>query len=133
MLERLYSLLGLELWVNRARHAAAEGAVAVEDRWLLARIEWAEEKRRMLKLVLLTIAALALTIVALVVLSFAVMASYWDTPHRATAVWVVAGIWLVGWAAALYTLISTARASGQAFQGTRDELARDWATLKEKL
>ena len=82
---------------------------------------------------LLTIAALALTIVALVVLSFAVMASYWDTPHRATAVWVVAGIWLVGWAAALYTLISTARASGQAFQGTRDELARDWATLKEKL
>jgi hypothetical protein len=46
---------------------------------------------------------------------------------------VVAGIWLVGWAAALYTLISTARASGQAFQGTRDELARDWATLKEKL
>ena len=95
MLERLYSLLGLELWVNRARHAAAEGAVAVEDRWLLARIEWAEEKRRMLKLVLLTIAALALTIVALVVLSFAVMASYWDTPHRATAVWVVAGIWLV--------------------------------------
>ncbi|MFT4192935.1 MAG: phage holin family protein [Comamonas sp.] len=133
MLERLYSLLGLDALVARLRHTASEGAIAVEDRWLLARIELAEAKQHLLRLVLMTIATLALTIVALVVLSFAVMATFWDSPHRVTAVWVVAGIWLLGWGVALATLIASARASGQAFQATREELARDWTTLKEYL
>lgn len=115
------------------RHAVSDGASAVEDRWLLARLEWEEEKRRLLRLVLLTIAALALTIVALVVVSFAIMMSYWESPHRFTAIWIVAGLWLVGWGAALLTLVATAKASGQAFQATREELARDWAAFKERL
>lgn len=133
MLERIYSWLGLDVWVARARRAASQGALAVEDRWLLARLELAEAKQHLLKLILLTIATLALTIVALVVASFAIMASFWDSPQRAAAVWIVAGVWLVGWGAALWALVATAKASGQAFQATREELARDWAAFKEYL
>ena len=86
------SLLGLETLVLRWRAAALEGAMALEYRAELARLEWQDQKRRVGQLLLLGIAVAALTVVALVVLSLALLVQFWDTPHRALVAWLLADI-----------------------------------------
>ena len=128
-----FALLGLEGWVARWRANIIEGAIAAEDRLELARLEWAEQKRRLGRLIVLAIALGGLTVVALTLLSLAMLVQFWDTPHRILVAWLVAGGWLVIWAIVLGTLISTARQAGQAFALTRRELAHDWRDIKERL
>ncbi len=127
------SLLGLEAFVLRWRAAAIEGAMAVEDRAELARLEWQDQKRRLRQILLLTIAVAALTVVALTLLSAALLVQFWETPHRILVAWLVAGTWLVAWAAALAALMHVARQAGNAFALTRKELAQDWREIKEQL
>ncbi|WCM91063.1 phage holin family protein [Acidovorax sp. NCPPB 2350] len=127
------ALLGLEGWFARMRAAAIESAIAAEDRWDLARLEWAEEKRRLARIVVLVVAVGGLTVVALVLLSMAVLVHFWDSPHRAMVAWIVAGAWLALWAIALMSLVATARQAGNAFVLTRRELGEDWRQIKERL
>ncbi len=127
------SLLGLETLVLRWRAAALEGAMALEDRAELARLEWQDQKRRVGQFLLLGIAVAALTVVALVVLSLALLVQFWDTPHRALVAWLLAGLWLLVWGGALATLLSVGRQAGNAFALTRQELQQDWREIKEHL
>jgi len=128
-----FALLGLEGWVARWRANIIEGAIAAEDRLELARFEWAEQKRRLGRLIVLAIALGGLTVIALTLLSLAMLVQFWDTPHRILVAWLVAGGWLVIWAIVLGTLISTVRQAGNAFALTRRELAHDWRDIKERL
>ncbi|MDR6215526.1 phage holin family protein [Paracidovorax wautersii] len=128
-----FALLGLEGWVARWRANIIEGAIAAEDRLELARLEWSEQKRRLGRLVVLAVALGGLTVVTLTLLSVALLVQFWDTPHRILVAWLVAGGWLLIWAAVLGTLISTVRQAGNAFALTRRELAHDWREIKERL
>jgi uncharacterized membrane protein YqjE len=127
------SLLGLETFVLRWRAAAIEGAIAVEDRAELARLEWQDQKNRLRQLLLLTIAVAALTVVALILLSAALLVQFWDTPHRILVTWLVAVAWLLVWAGAVFALLNVVRQAGNAFALTRKELAQDWREIKEQL
>lgn len=128
-----FALLGLEGWVARWRANIIEGAIAAEDRLELAKLEWSEQKRRLGRLVVLAVALGGLTVVTLTLLSVALLVQFWDTPHRILVAWLVAGGWLLIWAAVLGTLISTVRQAGNAFALTRRELAHDWREIKERL
>jgi len=127
------SLLGLESFVLRWRATAIEGAMAVEDRAELARLEWQDQKRRLRQILLLTIAVAALTVVAFALLSAALLVQFWETPNRILVAWLVAGGWLVAWAGVLLALMSVLRQAGNAFALTRKELAQDWREIKEQL
>ncbi len=127
------SLLGVDAFVARWRANVIEGAIAAEDRLDLARLEWQDQKRRLITLVVLGIALAVLTVVTLIVLSIALMVHFWDTPQRLTVAWSVAGTWLVLWAGLLVGLFLTWRRVGNPFALTRNELARDWRALKERL
>ncbi|MET1116854.1 MAG: phage holin family protein [Comamonas sp.] len=127
------SVLGVDAFVARWRANVIEGAIAAEDRLDLARLEWQDQKKRLISLAVLGITVAALTIVTLIVLSIALMAHFWDTPQRLTAVWSVAGTWLVIWAGLLGWMYLTLRKAGNAFALTRNELAQDWRALKERL
>lgn len=127
------SLLGLESFVLRCRATAIEGAMAVEDRAELARLEWQDQKRRLRQILLLTIAVAALTVVAFTLLSAALLVQFWETPNRILVAWLVAGGWLVAWAGVLLALMSVLRQAGNAFALTRKELAQDWREIKEQL
>ncbi|WCM90727.1 phage holin family protein [Acidovorax sp. NCPPB 3576] len=127
------ALLGLDGWVARWRAAVIEGAIAAEDRLDLARLEWAEQKRRLGLMVMLVVAVGGLTVVTLVLASLAVLVQFWDSPQRTMVGWLVAGTWLVLWAGALIGLISVAKQAGNAFALTRQELAQDWRDIKERL
>ncbi|KZT17761.1 hypothetical protein A1D30_01525 [Acidovorax sp. GW101-3H11] len=127
------SLLGLEGLAARWRANVIEGAIAVEDRVDLARLEWSDLKQRFQQLLVLTIVVTGLTVVALIMLSIAVLVHFWDTPQRTLVAWLVAGVWTLGWVAALVALVSVAQRAGNGFALTRRELAQDWRDIKERL
>jgi uncharacterized membrane protein YqjE len=127
------SLLGLEGLAARWRANVIEGAIAVEDRVDLACLEWADLKQRVQQLLVLTIVVTGLTVVALIMLSIAVLVHFWDTPQRTLVAWLVAGVWTLGWVAALVALVSVAQRAGNGFALTRSELAQDWRDIKERL
>lgn len=127
------SLLGLEAFVARWRANVIEGAIAAEDRLELALLEWLDQKRRLQQLLVLLIAVTGLTVVTLVLVSMAILVQFWDTPHRVMVAWVVAGVWLVAWCAAIIKLVSVARSTGSGFALTRRELSQDWRDIKERL
>lgn len=127
------SLLGLDAFVARWRATVIEGAIALDDRVALARLEWRDQRRHLLHALLLTLAVGGLLVVALLLLSLAVLVQFWDTPHRALVAWVVAAVWLLAWGAALAALLSVLRQVGSGFALTRRELAHDWHDVKERL
>lgn len=127
------SALGLENVSARMRGHLNEGAMAAEDRMELARLEWGAQKKRLQTILVLGIAMGGLTIVAMVLLSLAVLIQFWDSPQRTVIAWVIAGVWLLAWASTLVVLLAALSKSSHPFGLTRAELARDWALLKEKL
>lgn len=127
------SLLGLDGWIARWRANVIEGAIAAEDRITLARLEWAEQKRRLAQLAVLAVVFGVLAVVALLLLSLAVLVQFWDTPQRALAAWLLAGGWTLACAAVLAALVSLARRAGNAFALTRQELSQDWRVIKEQI
>jgi uncharacterized membrane protein YqjE len=126
-------LLNLQGLAGRWRSAMGEGATAVEDRMELARLEWADHKRRLALLALLLVVFGVLAVVALLLLSAAVLVQFWDTSQRALVAWLLAGLWLVACGAVLAVLLSMARKTRSAFALTRRELAQDWRVIKEQL
>ncbi|MBT9513339.1 MAG: phage holin family protein [Acidovorax sp.] len=127
------SLLGLEGLFARWRAHVIEGAIAAEDRMDLVRLEWADLKQRLQQLLVLTIVVAGLTVVALIMVSLAVLVHFWDSPQRVLVAWLVAGLWALGWAGALAVLMSVAQRAGNGFALTRHELAQDWRDIKERL
>ncbi len=129
----LLSLLGLEGLAARWRANVIEGAIAVEDRMELVGLEWAAQKRRLICMAVLGIVAGGLTVIALIMLSLAILVQYWDTPDRATVGWILAAVWCVLWIAALGSMVLIAKRAGNAFALTKRVLAKDWNYVKEKL
>ena len=127
------SILGLEALAARWHANVLEAAIAAEDRVDLARLEWQDQKQRLQQMLALTIVVAGLTVVALIMLSLAVVVHFWDTPQRVLVAWLVAGVWTVGWVATLATLVSVAQRAGSGFALTRQELAQDWRDIKERL
>lgn len=127
------SILGLEVLVARWRANVIEAAIAAEDRMDLVRLEWQEQKKRLEQILVLTIAVAGLTVVALIMASLAVLVHFWDTPQRTMVAWIVAGVWVAGWAATLLSLVSVAQRARNGFVLTRKELAQDWSDIKERL
>lgn len=127
------SILGLEGLVARWRANVIEAAIAAEDRMDLARLEWQDQKQRLQQLLVLTVLLGGLTVVALIMLSLAVLVHFWDTPQRTLVAWIVAGVWVAGWAGTLLSLVSIAQRARNGFALTRRELAQDWRDIKERL
>ena len=127
------SILGLDALAARWHANAIEAAIAAEDRMDLARLEWQDQKQRLGQILVLTIVVAGLTVVALTVLSLAVVIHFWDAPQRSLVAWVVAGVWTLGWAVTLAVLVSVVRRAGNGFALTRQELAQDWRDIKERL
>ncbi|HWT21211.1 MAG TPA: phage holin family protein, partial [Variovorax sp.] len=128
---RLLSLFGLNARLRRLRIAAAEGALAAEDRVQLLRMAWEDEKQRLKLMLVLVVAVLGLTTVAVALLSMAVVVHFWETPHRIAAAWSVAGVWVLLWLGAALGLFLTLRNASNSFIPARREFERDWAWVQD--
>lgn len=127
------SLFGLEGWVARWRANVIEGAIAVEDRVDLVMLEWTDQKRRLIQMVVLALIAGGLTVIALIMLSLAILVQFWDSPDRATVAWLLAALWGIGWIAVLISIAIIAKRAGNAFALTKQVLASDWKYVKDRL
>ena len=129
----LLSLLGLDVWLARWHAVSTEGRWAAQDRLELAQLEWQEQKSHWRLLLVLALAMAVFMGLALITLSLALIAHFWDTPQRTLAAWLLAGAWTLLWAGALIALVSIARRGGDSFGLTRRELKQDWIDIKEHL
>ena len=127
------SLLGLDDTVARARSLMNEGALAAEDRMDLLSIEWQETKKNIVWMLVMGLVVAGLTIVALTLLSGAIIITYWDTPNRLLVTWLVAGFWGVLWVGILAFLWKTAQKATNPFQLTKSVLKTDWQAMKRRI
>ena len=127
------ALFGIDAQLDKLRKRVGEGAQAVEDRVQLVQMEWREERDRLKLILTLALALLGLTVVAMTILSLALVVQFWDSPDRAKAAWMVAGGWLMLWLGAAIGLLVLMRRGQAAFGPSREVLGRDWQAMKTEL
>lgn len=130
---RWLALLGGGRLREAARGIAVEGADALGERLELAALEWQDMRRRGLLLIGGGLLLAVLLMITLLLGSLAFMVHFWDSPQRVTVAWAVAGFWLLLAVLTAVALVRMVRRAPAAFALTRQELARDWAVVKELL
>jgi uncharacterized membrane protein YqjE len=98
----------------------------------LLRVEWAEEKSRLLKLVMATLLGFVCLLGLLAALGALLLALFWDTPYRVAAVGVLLGLYGLGLALAWGLFRSQAALGSRSFEATRSELAADLELLRKQ-
>lgn len=99
----------------------------------LARVEWEEEKTRLLAVAIAALLCFAGLLCLLLMAGALVLAFSWNTPYRVPVAWGLIAAYGLIVAFAWYRLRTLSARSSQAFAATREELAADLALLKEKL
>lgn len=114
---------------------AAGGALAVQAQLhgRLAQLEWQQEKRRLVGLLVASLLGIASLHGLLLLVGAVAMASGWNTPYRIPAVIAVAALYGFSAALAWNRLRYLQSLSASAFATTRSELAADFALLRSRL
>lgn len=99
----------------------------------LARIEWAQEKERLLKLLASTLLGYACLLCALLSAGALVLALCWETGYRIPAALALTALYALATVFAWRRVRALAALGGESFAATRTELAADMALLRSKL
>ncbi|MWV17377.1 hypothetical protein F3I16_15140 [Pseudomonas sp. L-22-4S-12] len=99
----------------------------------LARVEWAEEKHRLLQMLLTSLLGFACLLGVLLLGNALVLALSWATPYRIPALLGLLTVHGLGGLLAWRRLQALAARSCQGFAATRAELAADIDLLKRSL
>jgi uncharacterized membrane protein YqjE len=99
----------------------------------LAGVEWAQEKRRLLKMLLVTLLGFASLLCVMLFVGVLVLALSWETAYRIPAVIALIAIYALATGTAWRRFQALSALSEQSFAATREELAADIALLKSKL
>lgn len=99
----------------------------------LARVEWEEEKNRLLQMTAMILLGFTCALCIMIFIGALALALSWETPYRLHALIALIVVYGTGIAIALYRLQILAARSNQAFIATREELAADIALLRSKL
>ena len=93
-------------------------------------VEWREERLRLLDALLVLLVGTVCALMALLVITFAVVVIFWDT-HR-TLVLALIILAYAGGAATAFGLLRSRMRRWQAFAATLEQLKKDQACFKEK-
>lgn len=99
----------------------------------LARVEWAEEKSRLLKMLLIMLLGFACLLCVMLFVGALVLAFTWETAYRIPAVMALIAGYGIGTIIAWHRFHALSALSGQAFAATREELAADLALIRSRL
>lgn len=99
----------------------------------LAKVEWAEEKIRLTKMLLATLAGFIFLLCVLLFLGVLILALSWDTAYRIHSVLGVIAVYAIGMGFAWHKLQGLSALGGQSFAATREEMAADLALIRSKL
>lgn len=107
------------------RALAATSLGIVKTRLELVAIELAEEKTRLMGLLILALAGLLCLAIGLLMFSFLIVVAFWDTDHRLLSIVLVGLVYLVLGIGMLMAVRKKAIDAPIAFEGTLAELERD--------
>jgi uncharacterized membrane protein YqjE len=96
----------------------------------LARIEWEQEKNRLLKMLAVTLLGFACLLCVLLFAGALVLAMTWETPYRIAAVAGLVLLYGSGTAMAWRRFRALSALGGEIFTASLEELAADAALLK---
>lgn len=115
----------------RSAGSALSAQVALHGQ--LVRVEWEEEKSRLLQMMAMMILAFVCGLCIVIFVGVLVLAASWDTPYRIHSLIGVIVTYALGVGFAYYKIRQLAARSSQAFSATREELAADIALIKSRL
>ncbi len=118
----------------RLLHAAG-GALLVQAalHGQLARLEWAHEKNRLLKMLAIALLGFASLLCVTLLISALLLALYWDTTYRIPVALALIALHGVGVGVAWHRFQGLLALGSQSFSATRKELAADIALLRSAL
>lgn len=99
----------------------------------LARVEWEEEKIRLMRIAIAALISLVSAICLLLLGSLVVVALSWNTAFQIPVVSAVLALYLLAFFFAMRTLTRQIALGSLSFAATREEIAADLALLKAKL
>ncbi len=99
----------------------------------LARVEWAEEKNRLMNMAIAILSGFVFLLCFMIFIGVLVIAFTWETQFRIAAVCIMTAIYAAGVVFAWQRFSRLAALSGQAFAATREEIAADLALIKSRL
>jgi uncharacterized membrane protein YqjE len=99
----------------------------------LARVEWAEEKSRLLRMAAIALLGFACLLCVMLFAGVLVLAISWESVYRIPALMAVIAVYALGVGVAWHQLQALAALGEQAFAATREEIAADLAMLKSRL
>ena len=99
----------------------------------LARVEWAQEKRRLLRMLAVALFGFACLLCSLATIGVLVLALSWDTAYRFMAILALLAVYVGGAGFAWHRFQILSALGDQAFAATRDELSADLALIRSKL
>jgi len=99
----------------------------------LLRVEWAQERARLLKLAVAALLGFVCLLGLMAALGTLLLALYWDTPYRIAAVSVLVTLYGVGLLLAWRLYGSQAARGRDSFATSRSELAADLELLRSQL
>lgn len=117
------------LWAAFTRLLNTLGDVA-DNRVELFVVEWQEERRRLLDMLVLLLAGAVFSLMALLTITLAILAAFWDT-HRALVLALVIAAYLGAATAAFWVLCCRLR-QWQAFSATVEQFKKDRACFKNQ-
>lgn len=99
----------------------------------LLRIELAEERNRLLKMVVATLACFVGLLCSLILAGVVALAFTWDTPYRVPAAIAVIGVYVIVTGLAWWRLRVLSALGRQSFAATREEIAADVALFRSTM
>ena len=111
--------------VGSLRSLAATSVGILKTRLELVAIELAEEKTRLMGLLILALAGLLCLAIGLLMFSFLIVVAFWDTDHRLLSIVLVGLVYLLLGIGMLLAVRKKAMDAPIAFEETLAELERD--------
>jgi len=99
----------------------------------LARIEWLEEKNRLMKMFLFGLIGFACMLCVMFFIGLLVVVLSWDSAYRVLALCSVIVLYGLGLGLAWQRIRALSMLNSQSFAATREELATDLALIKSRL
>ena len=118
---RLLRTAGRALFAQAALHGQLLG------------VEWAEEKNRLLKMLLATVLGFACLLCVMLFSGMLLLTISWDTGYRIPILAALIVVYGFGMTAAWRRFKTLSELGGNAFSATREELSADVALIRRKL
>jgi uncharacterized membrane protein YqjE len=99
----------------------------------LARVEWAQEKQRLLQMIANALASYMCLLCTLIFAGALVLAVCWGTVYRVPAAGALTALYALGTAVSWRRFRALSALGGQSFAATRAELAADMVLLRGRL